>query len=468
MTNRPPSRLEQLLAGHLARRKENNQFRSLTTVTPGTVDFSSNAYLSLASNVEIQTSYLAKLESQLVTPVPRHGSGLLGSGGSRLLDGNSELAERLEHSVAKFHGAEAGLLFNSAMDANVGLFSCVPQPGDILVFDELIHASVHDGMRLSRATRRIPFAHNCVREETAGNSAPVTESTPRLKALEVVLKDLHSGSDGDRIKDGSKNVFIAVEGIYSMDGDVVPLTDVVECVERHLPLGNGYIIVDEAHSVGVRGDKGRGRVCELGLEDRIWARVVGFGKALGCAGGIVLCSQTTRSYLINYARSLIYTTAMAFTSLASIETVYEFLTAGRAEPLVLHLRGIICHTHNMLLSICSRHRPLRRLLHANADTPQSPIIPLFTSYPRSLARHCQQNGFMVRPIVAPTVPKRSERVRICLHAGNTIDQIDNLGRTIEIWLVNWTESKGPEEEMQELAALSPPGSSKTAGMEGKL
>jgi 8-amino-7-oxononanoate synthase len=259
--------------------------------------------------------------------------------------------------------------------------------------------------------------------------------------LETVLHDLQTGAEGHLFRSGERNVFIAVEGVYSMDGDVAPLAEVVQCISRSLPRGNGYLIVDEAHSTGIFGERGEGLVCELGLEDQVWARVLGFGKAMSCTGGIILCSDTTRSYLVNYARSLIYTTAMAFPSLASIEVAYDFLMSGQAEPLLAHLRSIIRQTHRLLLAVCARQTPPPHLLRVDHTAPKSPIIPVFTSRPRSLARHCQQSGFMVRPIVAPTVPKGSERIRVCLHAGNTMSEIQGLVTAVEAWVVAAAENR---------------------------
>ena len=276
------SRLDDTLAGLLERRLSRNQLRSLTLTPAGAADFSSNAYLSLSSQPAVQHAFLARLQAQSANSRSALSPSLMGSGGSRLLDGNSTRATSLEHTIAAFHQAPAGLLFNSAMDANVGLFGCVPQPGDVIVYDELIHASVHDGMRASRASRRIPFGHSRVWEEI-----PSADPLPAVtaKSLEAVLQSLLQGPEGSFFTSGERNVFVAVEGVYSMDGDVAPLADVVDCVERCLPQANGYVIVDEAHSTGIFGDCGRGLVCELGLENRVWARVLGFGKAMGCSGG---------------------------------------------------------------------------------------------------------------------------------------------------------------------------------------
>ncbi|GKU07794.1 acetyltransferase [Fusarium langsethiae] len=278
------SKLEQQLASCLSKRSDRSQLRKLTTIPSSNVDFSSNAYLSLSSIPSLLSDYHTLLQTHPA----------LGSGGSRLLDGNSSFVQDLEHNIAAFHNAPSGLLFNSGFDANVGIVSCLPQVGDVIVYDELVHASAHDGMRLSRAAMKIPFKHNCVYGEGG---------------LDHVLAGLEEET----------SVFILIEGVYSMDGDVAPLRDIVSCVKSRLA-GNGYIIVDEAHSTGIYGKQGRGLVCELGLEKDIFARLHTFGKAMSSFGAIVLCSSITKQYLINYARTLIYTTALPFSCLASIST----------------------------------------------------------------------------------------------------------------------------------------------------
>ena len=147
--------LEQTLRQLLDRRRTQTTLRNLTLPKPNQIDFSSNDFLSLSTSPQLKVAYVDELQKASLP---------LGSGGSRLLDGNSTYAEDLERDIADFHGAEAGLLFNSGFDANVGLFSSVPQRGDVIVYDELVHASVHDGMRLSRAGTTIPFQHNSVPE----------------------------------------------------------------------------------------------------------------------------------------------------------------------------------------------------------------------------------------------------------------------------------------------------------------
>lgn len=260
-----PTALESTFSSLISRRRSRSLLRRLTTVPPGTVDFSSNDYLSLSTNPDIRQAFLNLLrrEEPSTSPPPLQ----LGSRGSRLLDGNHPFADSLEALVAAHHNSPSALLFTSGFDANVGLFSCAPQPGDLIVYDELIHASVHDGMRLSRvpAARRLPFRHNSA------------------NGLREVLGELAGGDDG--VRGGRANVFVAVEAVYSMDGDLAPLREMVDVIHEVLPRGNGYLIVDEAHATGVFGQRGRGLCCELGVEDKVFARVVTFGKAVGSQGG---------------------------------------------------------------------------------------------------------------------------------------------------------------------------------------
>lgn len=160
----------------------------------------------------------------------------------------------------------------------------------------------------------------------------------------------------------------------------------------------------------------------------------------------MLCSPTVREYLINYARTLIYTTSLPFPCLAGIKVTYDFLASGQGNARIDHLRGLMKHTHDHLLSMCAQYRVPPALLRVNKEAPMSPIIPLFTAHPRSLAQHCSERGFTVRPIVAPTVPIGSERVRVCLHAGNTLVEVTGLLGAVQEWmqtrLEDWEEESG--------------------------
>lgn len=196
----------------LNKRRQISKIRRLVINPKDAVDFSSNDFLGLSHSARFRQNYLDEL-SQLDT--------VLGSTGSRLLDGNSAYCEELEQRIARFHNGEAALMFNSGFDANAGLFSTLPQRGDIVVYDELVHASVHEGMRMSRAGQCVPFKHSDVAD---------FENTLQRVVLQYP----------------GKNIFVAVETVYSMDGDVAPLPELVGVLRKFWPdRENGYLIVDE-------------------------------------------------------------------------------------------------------------------------------------------------------------------------------------------------------------------------------
>ncbi|OCT46791.1 8-amino-7-oxononanoate synthase [Cladophialophora carrionii] len=402
-----PSPLERRLSGLLEKRRAQSKLRNLKSSPPGSVDFSSNDFLSLSSNKEFQDDYLALLSK---------GRTPLGSTGSRLLDGNSELAESLEREIAAFHGAEAGLLTNSGFDANVSIFAFLPQQGDVIIYDELIHASVHDGMRQCRAKQQIPFKHNDVED------------------LSRILQQFSSSSP-------NQTIFVALETVYSMEGDLAPLTEIVDLVEAILPHNNAHLVVDEAHATGIYGPNGSGRVCELGLEKRVSIRLHTFGKALASNGAIILSSPIIRLYLINYARPLIYTTFMSHPNLLAIKNAYDWLRVGKANFLAANLYHLIDHLYARLQSLTALASSIadptgKPVVTLPTTCPESPIFAILSPQPRSLASHCQSAGFIVRPVVAPTVPAGTERVRVCLHAGNTVAQIDKFVECLKRWITN--------------------------------
>lgn len=421
------------MSATLEKRRRISNLRNLRNSLPGSIDFSSNDFLSLGKSPLTRQSYLSALTNTPPTTFR------LGSGGSRLLDGNSVYAEQLESELAIFHRANSALLFNSGYDANTGFFACVPQTGDLVFYDALIHASVHEGLKLSRAGKVCSFSHNSVDDL-------------RIKISEVCEKD-------NGVRDGTKNVFVAVEALYSMDGDLAHLSLIVDLLENLLPKGNGCLVVDEAHSNGLYGEKGRGLVCKLGLEEKVFARLHTFGKALACNGGVcvfvrveflldesltnylfkaaILCDTLVRQYLINYAKPLIYTTSMSFPSLVAISSVYKLMKQGATLPLISHLEVLTAYLFkklNTLSPYITHPHTNEILLVLPLEAPQSPIFSLLTPYPRSLAAHCQAIGFVVRPIMPPTVPKGTQRVRICLHAGNTFKEIEELVQCILLWL----------------------------------
>ncbi|KAI0648680.1 PLP-dependent transferase [Trametes meyenii] len=381
-------------------------------------DFSTNDYLSLAHSPSLRARFLAKLNA---SPY------ILGSGGSRLLvNGHAHAA--LEARLVAFFRAPAALLFNSGFDANVGLFASVPQPGDAIVYDEHIHASVHDGMRASRAETRVAFAHNSV------------------EALRAALEKLVEEQPG--LANGEHSVFIAVETLYSMDGTVAPLVQIIEAVEELFPQGNGYVIVDEAHSTGVYGPQGKGLVAALGLEDRIFARLHTFGKALAATGAVLLVTPLVRDYLLNYARSLIYTTSLSNANIIAAECSFDLLEDGEAEELSAKLLGLSAHLTTALSQELAKHRIPSSLLSLPAHIATSysgsdptrlptPIIPVLTPHPRPLSAHLRVRGLNARPITWPTVPKGADRVRVCLHSSNTREEVDRLVSAMIEWAESW-------------------------------
>jgi 8-amino-7-oxononanoate synthase len=261
-------RLESQLSSVLASREARSIRRRLApaqaadiTNTSSLVDFSSNDYLSLSSSPILRTRFLHSLNTS-------SQDKLLGAKGSRLLISGGAHAE-LEDRLAQFFHAPAALLFNSGFDANVSLLASVPQQGDLIIADELVHASMHDGARQSRAIwdqKTHTFQHGSV-------------TSLRRLCNSMVKKYLG-------LEEGRRSVFVAVESLYSMDGTIAPLPEMVDALEELFPCGNAYLIVDEAHATGIYGPQGRGLVAHFGLENRVFARLHTFGKALAGSGGM--------------------------------------------------------------------------------------------------------------------------------------------------------------------------------------
>ncbi|RYP57737.1 hypothetical protein DL770_010593 [Monosporascus sp. CRB-9-2] len=255
-----------------------------------------------------------------------------GSGGSRLMDGNYPYIEQVEREIAAFHGAEAGLILSSGFDANLAVWSAIPRPGDVILYDSLVHASTHEGMERSLAMQKIEFQHNNVNSFRS--------------ALVLILESQ------PQIKQGRRSVLVAVESVYSVDDDVCPLQDLVDVAEEMFhDRGNIQFVIDEAHSTGIIGPKGGGLVCQLGLEKDIAVRVHTYGKAMGSSGAIILGNNTLRSVLANLSRTTIFTTAPSFPSVTAIRARYSLLNTSHGEK-VSSLKP--SHTHSA--EIERRHR----------------------------------------------------------------------------------------------------------------
>lgn len=363
--------LQKFLSGKLDKRKEEGLIRSLS-VSRGLIDFCSNDYLGLSRS--------PKLFERINNQVAHHSLVFNGATGSRLLSGNHEYTEQVEKKIAAFFQAEAALLFNSGYAANLSVLSSVAQKGDTIFYDELAHASIKDGARLSLAARH-PFRHNDVND------------------LEKKLS---------RVKEGKS--IIAIESIYSMDGDEAPLHDIVKLAETF----DAIIILDEAHSTGVTGRHGSGLACSLNLQDKIDIRIHTFGKAIGVHGACVVGSAELRHFLINFARPFIYTTALPPHSVSSIEVALDFL---KEEVELIPLLEKKVELFIQEIKIPNRVQ--------SSSAIQTAIFPGNTSV-KNVAHRLHTNGFDVRPILSPTVPVGSERLRICLHTYNTDEEIRKL------------------------------------------
>jgi 8-amino-7-oxononanoate synthase len=348
--------------------------RRLSTPS-GMIDFTSNDYLGLSRSEELFLAIQQKASSL------EHQNGATGS---RLLSGNSAYTENIERKLAEIFKSERALIFNSGYVGNLSIFSSIPQRGDTILYDELAHASIRDGIRLSLA-KAFSFRHND-------------------------LNDLES-----KIGRASGKIFIAVESIYSMDGDQCPLHEIVLLAEKY----DASIILDEAHSTGAFGEYGSGIATALNLENRIAIRLYTFGKAMGIHGACVAGSKKLCDYLVNFARPFIYTTALSPHSILSIECAFDFLKEN------MRLQSSL--QKNIHLFVSSTNDISSRTNSSSAI--QTAIFPGNTQI-RKVSAELQKKGFDVRPILSPTVPAGSERLRICLHTFNTEEEITSLASAL--------------------------------------
>lgn len=364
--------VDEYLFRSLEKRKEKNALRVLSSENNSLTDFSSNDYLGLSRSNQLHQNIVKELSGLKISN---------GSTGSRLLTGNSIYTEQLESMVARFHQCKSALLFNSGYTANIGLFASVPQKNDVILYDEYVHASIRDGIRLSWA-KSYSFKHDSI-----------TDLKNKLEK---------SNTDG--------NIFVAVESVYSMDGDFAPLKELIDVCKHY----SAHLIVDEAHASGVYGEKGEGRCVMENIHEDCFARIYTFGKALGVHGAVVTGSKLLTDYLINYSRSFIYTTALPLHALASIKCVYQLL------PNLIQERS---HLEYLIKYFYEKASGLNLL---NSKSPIQGIIISGNDKAKNVAKKLQLKGFDVRPILSPTVPEKKERLRINLHSFNTTKEIDNL------------------------------------------
>ncbi|WP_299626459.1 8-amino-7-oxononanoate synthase [uncultured Tenacibaculum sp.] len=364
-----PKKLEQ----KLIQRTTSNTLRSLKSDT-NRIDFYSNDYLGLAQSESVfdQTHQLLLDKNIKIN----------GATGSRLISGNHQLYQETENYIAQFHNSPKALLFNSGYDANVGFFSCVPQRGDVILYDEYIHASIRDGIQLSNA-KSYKFKHN------------------DLENLDEMLKRVQHDT-----------IYIVTESVFSMDGDTPNLNGLVTVAKKH----NAYLVVDEAHALGVFGEKGEGLVQQLQLENEVFARIITYGKALGCHGATILGSEKLYSYLINFSRSFIYTTGLSPHALATIQVAYLHLKSEIIQQLEENI--------NFFKSEVIRLQLDNSFIESNSAIHCSVISGIEKT--KAIALQLQENGFNIKPILSPTVPEGQERLRFCLHSFNSKKDITTI------------------------------------------
>ncbi|CAG8908169.1 unnamed protein product [Penicillium egyptiacum] len=400
--------LSQKLQSALDERERDN--RLISPADPSTiaqmVDFGSNDTLSLATSGTLTRSFLEQLQ--------KNPNFILGSTSTRIFEGTTQYLKDIEIYLAQFHNAESALLFNSGFDANVALWSTIPQNGDFVLYDQYVHASIHDGMRRGRA-KTIMFAHN------------------DCASFRHCLEGLRDQNPG--IADGSHVVFVALESFYSMDGDETPIHELIDIAKNTLARRNFIFSVDEAHSNGLLGQNGSGFISYHRLEKEIGLRVHTFGKALGSNGAVVLAEPAIKLNLINYARSVIFSTAPSFVALAAVKAGYEILASEDGERRRRTLQDNIRYFYMTFLS----HPKWAAIKKGNiiqipsekswnSEIPRSPIIPLVTPPNESteLAGHMHRAKFWANPVRYPIVPKGMDRVRLSIHADNTKEQIEDV------------------------------------------
>ncbi|MCA6109991.1 8-amino-7-oxononanoate synthase [Bradyrhizobium cenepequi] len=340
---------------------EDNRLRGLKPRAG--IDFVSNDYLALASAPRMKKAIAAAIDTG--TPI--------GAGGSRLLRGNCEEHENVEAEAARFFGAETALFFGSGYVANFSVLTTLPQRGDLLVLDSLVHASIHEGARAGRAEFRMS-AHN------------------DPSSVENTIRDW-------RAKSGTGRIWIVVESLYSMDGDFAPLEELLAIADRH----DAFLMVDEAHATGVYGEHGRGLTAPYeGRENLVVVHTC--GKALGAAGALVTATRVLRDFLVNRCRSFIFSTAPS--PLMAV-AVREALLILRDEPdRQRRLANLVAFTHREIAA--------RSGLRSPSCSQIVPYIVGDNARAMRLASALQARGFDIRGIRPPTVPAGTARLRISL------------------------------------------------------
>lgn len=344
------------------------------------LNLSSNDYLGLASDRSLREEFLQGLTADNFLPT---------SSSSRLLTGNFTIYEELEQTLARLFGTEAALVFNSGYHANTGILPAVSDAQTLILADKLVHASLIDGIRLSTA-RCIRYRHN------------------DMKQLERLLTENHAAY---------RQVIIVTESIFSMDGDVANLKELVRLKQTY---GNVLLYVDEAHAFGARGEQGLGYAEETGCIREIDFLVGTFGKAAASAGAYIVCRSSIREYLVNRMRTFIFTTAQPPVNIAWTLFIVRKL-AGFHERRI-HLKNI----SNILRGALTEK--------GYACPSESYIVPMIVGSSSETvlrAEELQRHGFYALPVRPPTVPEGTSRIRFSLTADITEEEIKELIKHIQ-------------------------------------
>lgn len=341
------------------------------------VDFSSNDYLGLARSEEFHDKFLAELSQN-----PQRGQG---STGSRLLTGHSKALATLEERIAQFHGQEAALILPSGFQANLALFSTIATKHDTIIRDELCHASIIDGCRLSRA-EIVKFRHND-------------------------LEDLRQ-----KLAQAKGEKFVSIEGLYSMDGDFGAIENIVAIAREY----GAKVIIDEAHSAGCYGHQGRGFIDFYKLNQDVLSVVVAYGKAFGYQGGAILGSKALIDFLVNRARPFIFSTGISHHQVLGLQIAYDLMP--KLDEQRAKLQELIAYFIEKRSQSKLEWLPSRSQIQAVIIPGNEAVL--------ARAQKLKDAGLLAMPIRKPSVAAGKERIRICLHSFNTKTEIDHLFKTL--------------------------------------
>jgi glycine C-acetyltransferase len=354
-----------------------NRPRVLETEQKSTVIIDGHEVITLSSNNYLGLTIHPRLREAAIKAIEKYG---VGSGSVRTIAGTMTLHNELEEKLAQFKHTEASLTFQSGYATNLGVISAIMQEGDMIISDELNHASIIDGIRLCKSPRKV-YPH----KDMAG--------------LRRVLEDSRSAT----------KIMVVTDGVFSMDGDIAPLPQIVELAEQY----GAFVMVDDAHSSGVLGKNGRGSVSHFGLDGRVALQIGTLSKGIGALGGYVACSQDMRDFLLQRARPVLFSTShppsVVATCIAALEILEEdnSLVERLWENTSFFKRGL------QQLGFDT----------GNSETPITPVIVGEGALAMRFSNRLFEEGVFAQGIVFPTVPADKCRVRTIVTAIHTNDEL---------------------------------------------